>query len=65
MKQRVVAAVVRVSVVDHGVPGMTRGGGNGSGEGDGHEAKALALKVLHGGAHVLFHQLRHLLLRHR
>lgn len=44
---------------------MARDGGDGGGEGDGHEAEALALEELHGGAHVLLHELRHLVLRHR
>lgn len=51
-------------VVHQGVPGVTGGGGDGGGEGDGHEAQTFALKVLHGGAHVFFHQLGHLVLRH-
>lgn len=48
-----------------GVPGVRGGGGDGRGEGDGHEAEPLPLEVLHGGSHVLLHQLRHLVLRHR
>jgi hypothetical protein len=44
---------------------VARRGGYGGGEGDGHQAQALPLQVLHGGAHVLLHQLGHLLLRHR
>lgn len=51
-------------VVDDGIPGMTRSGGDGSGQGDGHEAESFPLQVLHGGTHVLLHQLCHLLLRH-
>ena len=53
-----------VVVVDQGIPGMTGGGGDSGGERDGHEAEAFALKVLHGGAHVFFHELGHLVLRH-
>lgn len=62
-----------VAVVDagdgrgHGVAGVAGGGGggDGGGEGDGHEAQAFALEVLHGGTHVLLHELGHLVLRHR
>jgi hypothetical protein len=51
-----------VVVVDRGVPGVTRGSGNSGGERDGHEAKTFPLQVLHGGAHVLLHELGHLVL---
>lgn len=48
-----------------GVPGVRSGGGDGGGEGNGHEAEPLPLKILHGRPHILLHQLRHLVLRHR
>lgn len=44
---------------------MAGGGGDGGGEGYRHEAEALPLQVLHRRPHVLLHQLRHLVLRHR
>ena len=37
---------------------------DGGGEGDRHQTEPLPLQVLHRRAHVLLHQLRHLLLRH-
>jgi hypothetical protein len=48
-----------VVVVDCGVPEVTRGSGNSGGERDGHEAETFPLQVLHGGAHVLLHELGH------
>lgn len=47
-----------------GVPGVTCGSGDRRGQGNGHEAETLSLKVLHGGAHVFFHQLRNLVFSH-
>lgn len=45
--------------------GAAGGRGDGGGKGDWHEAEAFALEVLHGGAHVFFHELRYLVLRCR